>query len=392
MNGIVVLAVAIAAAFFVALVVREIRAKNIQIWLWSYISTSAVKTNSSEPIHILFAFCDHFEPQWGRAGPDEEDARVDRWCTDYPQLARGHKDADGCYPKHSFFYPEEEYRPRHLAKLTQLCTEGFGEIEIHIHHDNDTADNFTRTMQGFLETLDSNHGVVPKDPETGEYRFAFIHGNWALDNSRSDGRWCGINNELKVLSDLGCYADFTLPSAPSDTQTSKINSIYYATGRDGRSKSHDDGVDLEVGKAGEGDLVLIQGPLGLNWKNRKWGLFPRIENADIRRNSPPTPDRVDLWIKAGVHVKNCPQWRFVKIHTHGTQEGDMDTLLGNPVDDMFSYLEQNYNDGKKYVLHYVSAREMYNIARAAEAGEGGDPGQYRDYTIPRPPALSQSGT
>ena len=39
--------------------------------------------------------------------------------------------------------------------------------------------------------------------------------------SLPDGRWCGLNNELILLRDLGCYADFTLPSAPSrpsDTQ------------------------------------------------------------------------------------------------------------------------------------------------------------------------------
>ena len=381
----------IVAVVFAAVVIREFRIKHVHIWLWSYLTRSKTHVESA-PIHILFAFCDHFEPRWGNASPQQEDERVDRWCSDYPKLALKHKDADGCHPKHSFFFPEEEYKPQHIEKLAGICAQGFGEVEIHIHHDNDTAENFTSTMQNFLRVLDENHGVVPRDPETNEYRFAFIHGNWALDNSRLDGRWCGINNELKVLADLGCYADFTLPSAPSETQTSKINSIYYATGRDGQSKSHNDGVDMEVGKQGQGDLLIIQGPLGFNWKSRKYGLLPRIENADIRKSAPPTPDRVDLWVEAGIHVRKKPDWRFIKIHTHGTQEGDLDTLLGQPIDDMFSYLEEKYNDGNKYVLHYVSAREMYNIAIAAEAGEEGDPGQFRDYRIPRPPILQSEGT
>jgi hypothetical protein len=51
---------------------------------------------------------------------------------------------------------------------------------------------------------------------------------------------------------------------------------------------------------------------------------------------------------------------------------------------MFSYLETRYNDGSDWRLHYVSAREMYNIVKAAEAGRAGDPGQYRDFLIPRP--------
>jgi hypothetical protein len=95
-----------------------------------------------------------------------------------------------------------------------------------------------------------------------------------------------------------------------------------------------------------------------------------------------------MWVDCNIHVKGRPEWRFIKIHTHGTQDCDMDTLLGSPMDAMFTYLEEKYNDGKSFALHYVSAREMYNIAKAAEAGETGDPGRYRDYWIPRPPYLS----
>jgi hypothetical protein len=93
---------------------------------------------------------------------------------------------------------------------------------------------------------------------------------------------------------------------------------------------------------------------------------------------------VDQWVRTGIHVEGRPEWIFIKIHTHGTQEGDMDTLLGQPVDAMHDYLESTYNDGRDYVLHYVSAREMYNIAKAAEAGMTGDPGRYRDFELPKP--------
>ena len=361
--------------------------KNIHIWLFSYVRRRKEKPEAGEPVHILFAYCDHYEPRWRQATLEEERSRVDRWVSDYPELVAGHKDADGCFPKHSFFYPEEEYRQEHLDKVAQLCKQGYGEIEIHLHHDDDTAEGLTEKLTGFLKTLDENHQAIPKDPESGEYRWAFIHGNWALDNSRKDGKWCGVNNELKVLADCGCYADFTLPSAPSDTQTSKINSIYWATGQDGKSKSHNTGQDLVAGKTGSGDLMIIQGPLCLNWNSRKFGLIPRIENSDIRYTSPPNRNRVDLWVDCAIQVKEQPQWRFIKIHTHGTQETDMDTLLGAPTNDMFEYLETKYNDGENYVLHYVTAREMYNIALAAEAGMTGNPNQYRDYKIPRPPML-----
>jgi len=366
-----------------AAVIIVLKKKNMLNWLphylWQQLTT---QKNKNGPTHILFCFVDHYEPQWGKPNDIEvERARVDRWCQDYPAMATKHVDSDGKHPQHGFFYPEEEYREEHLQKLTNLCNQGYGEIEVHLHHDNDTSDNLRSTLNGFKSLLNEKFQALPKDVNTGELKYGFIHGNWCLDNSRPDGRWCGVNDELIVLKETGCYADFTFPSAPSDTQPSKVNSIYYAKDDPLKPKSHDRGKNVKVGGQAWGDLMIIQGPIGLNWKDRKWGFMPRIEASDIRRETPPTNDRVDLWIKANIHVKGRPEWLFVKIHTHGTQDRDMDTLLGDPVGDMFTYLGEHYNDGENYRLHYVTAREMYNIAKAAEAGEEGDPNGYRDYEL-----------
>jgi hypothetical protein len=167
------------------------------------------------------------------------------------------------------------------------------------------------------------------------------------------------------------------------------NAIYYATDDPQRCKSHDTGVPMRVGGEPVGDLLIIQGPLGLNWKDRRFGILPRIENADIRKGCPPSRSRVDQWVRTGIHVEGRPEWVFVKVHTHGTQERDMDTLLGKPVDEMHDYLESAYNDGRNYVLHYVTAREMYNIAKAAEAGMTGNPSRYRDFELPQPGKVLQ---
>jgi hypothetical protein len=377
-------------AIVVAAAVRlAIRSRNMQIWLPSYVRRRA-PTRGEGPVHVMFCFVDHYEPMWGRADEATQRARVDRWCRDYRVLAARHRDADGRHPQHSFFYPEEEYLEEYLDKIAALCAEGYGEIEIHLHHDNDTESNFRETIARFCRKLHERHGALPRDPATGELRFAFIHGNWSLDNSRPDGRWCGLNNELILLRELGCYADFTLPSAPSDTQTRTINSIYYATDDPAKPKSHDTGDAVRVGGSASGDLMIVQGPLRLNWRERRMGVMPRIENADIRRTQPPTPARVDDWVRTGIHVEGRPEWVFVKIHTHGTQEGDMDTLLGAPSEAMYSYLERAYNDGRDYVLHYVTARETYNIIKAAEAGKTGNPGDYRDFILPPPPGATRS--
>lgn len=376
--GLPALLILAAAGFWLLL-----RSRNMQIWLRSYLARPA-RPQVPGPVHIMFCFVDHFEPMWGRADLETQRRRVDRWCQDYRALAGRHRDADGRHPQHGFFYPEEEYVAEHLDKIASLCADGFGEIEIHLHHDNDNAENFCATMRRFCNTLHERHGALARDPRTGELAFAFIHGNWSLDNSRADGRWCGINNELILLRELGCYADFTLPSAPSDTQTRTVNAIYYATDDPCKPKSHDRGEPVRVGGRAVGDLMIVQGPLALNWRQRRFGLVPRIENADIRRSCPPTPERVDAWVQTGIHVEGRPEWVFVKIHTHGTQEGDMDTLLGPQMDAMHDYLEKAYNDGERYVLHYVTAREVYNIVKAAEAGKQGDPAQWRDFILPPP--------
>jgi len=363
-----------------------LRMRNIEIWIVSYWVRKLKSVPQHEgPKHILFSFVDHFEPQWALTDDiEKERRRVDRWCEDYPKLADKHCDADGFAPQHTFYYPEEEYREEHLDKISALCQAGYGEIEIHIHHHDDTAENFSETVLNFANVLHHKHQALTKFPNSGQIAWAFIHGNWALDNSRRDGQFCGINNEIEILAKTGCYADFTLPSAPNETQTSTVNSIYYATNDSTQPKSHDKGVEMSVGGKPVGDLLLIQGPLGFDWENRKFGIIPRIESGDIRTASPPTNARMDNWVKANVHVKNRPEWVFIKVHTHGTQERDVDTLLGKPMDDLFTYMEDKYNDGEKYVLHYVNSREMYNIAKAAEAGKEGSPSDYRDYILPKP--------
>lgn len=364
---------------------REARARHMGIWFGSWLRQDwRAPVPPGTTRHLMFCFVDHYEPGWARPTIEVERARVARWLADYPKLCAGHRDADGRPPVHTFFYPEEEYRVEHLDALVELCRQQLGEIEIHLHHENDTDAGLREKLRRFTKTLVEQHDALPIDPKTGQAQWAFIHGNWALDNSHPHGDGCGVNNELIVLREEGCYADFTLPAAPHPCQTTTINQIYYATDDPLKPKSHDTGVRVRVGGQPVGDLMIVQGQLGLDFSSRKFGLIPRTESSDIRTSCPPTLSRVDAWVETGIHVQGRPEWIFVKIHTHGTQERDMDTLLGEPMDQVFSHLESRYNDGRDWKLHYVSAREAYNIIKAAEAGRDGDPGAYRDFVVPRP--------
>jgi hypothetical protein len=386
--SVIVVAVLLVALAGVGGVWSYLGRKNIGIWFPAYarqvLRRSAVQNGTR---HVIFCFVDHFEPRWRGADYARERARMLRWCEGYRRLCAGHRDADGRPPRHTYFFPEEEYRPEHLRDLVELCREGYGEVEVHLHHDNDTAEGLRSKLRSFTTTLVEEFGALPVLPNTQRAAWAFIHGNWALDNSRPDGRQCGVNDELTVLAEEGCYADFTLPSAPDITQTSTVNSIYYATDDPQRGKSHDRGSPVRVNGAPQGQLMIVQGPLGLNWRWRKFRVLPRIENGDVCKSSPP---RTDLWIDTAIHVQGKPEWTFVKVHTHGLQEPNMDVLLGPQTDALFSDLETRYNDGNRYVLHYVTAREMYNIIKAAEKGYSGNPNEYRDLVIPAPTFESPS--
>jgi hypothetical protein len=172
-----------------------------------------------------------------------------------------------------------------------------------------------------------------------------------------------------------------MPSAPSPTQTRKINSVYYAVDNPGKPKSHDWGIDAGTGVPPERGLMLIQGPLMLDWGCRKWGIFPRVENACIQGSQAPTMRRMDLWMKAAVRVASRPEWLFVKLHTHGAPEGNQKVLLGAPMLAFHEALARRTAEQPNFRYHYVTAREMYNLARAAEAGWRGSIDEARDFEL-----------
>lgn len=365
--------------------------KNIHIWLGSYLKQRLAQWFAAakvvRPTHVIFCFVDHFEPDWHSADASLQLRRVKNWIEQYPLLAQRHRDHDGCFPKHSFFYPAEVYVQEHLDALAGLCRQGFGEVEIHLHHDGDTPETLRQKLEKAKADF-SRHGLLGRD-KSGRVRYGFIHGNWCLNNSRRDGKWCGVNDESRILLETGCYADFTFPSAPSETQPAQINSIYYDEGDATRPKSHNHGPQVAVNRDGSPRLMIVQGPLALDLRARaharaharKWGIIPRVENADVTGVNPLTPGRIDLLVEQRIRVLHRDDWVFVKVHTHGAPERNADSLLGDPLDAAFMYLEKKYNDGRDFVLHYVSAREMFNIIKAAEAGLCGNPGQYRDYLI-----------
>jgi hypothetical protein len=347
--------------------------KALHLWLPAWLRRARIERPAQT--HLILCICDHFEP-FHDAGREEALARVRRWESEFPALAGAFRDSGGQPPRHTFFYPVEQYDEGVVARLADLCRATRCEAEIQLHHNNDSAENMAATLDKGKSEL-AGHGLLATDAG-GARRFGFVHGNWALDNSHPARVHCGVRNELRVLLEAGCYADFTMPSAPEPTQTSIINSIYYATPTD-QPKSHDRGRRARAGVADPGGFLLVQGPLGLNWRRRKWGLLPRIENADLTPRNPPTADRLRLWLDIGIHVEGRAVWVFAKLHTHGGVPRNMDMLLGTPMRDFYKAVGDFAAAHPGFQFHYVTARELVNIVHAAEAGKTGNPGDYRDF-------------
>ena len=366
--------------------------RHAEIWLADYIR-SVVRARRERKrqrgvVDILFAVADHFEPLYGDATAELGVRRVEAWLERFPAMAAPFLDADGRHPQHTFFYPIEQYRPELLDRVAELCRLGFGEVEVHLHHDHDTAEHLRAQLGEFAQTLHNRHHLLSRDL-AGVIRYGFIHGNWALANSLPDGRWCGVDGELAVLRDTGCYADFTLPSAPSAAQTRTVNQLYYAVGALSGPKAHDRGARAAVGRsAAAEEVLLVQGPLAATSRGAKWGIVPRIENGSLHAGYPPTVGRFTDWLSCGISVKGRPEWVFVKVYTHGAPEPNAEMLLGPDMAAFHRDVLAAFNDGERFRLHYVTAREMVNIIHAAEDGKTGNPGQYRNYRLPPPATVT----
>jgi hypothetical protein len=316
-----------------------------------------------QPTHVFLCVADHFEPEWNGANDATRIERIDRWVTNYPLAVKELRDSRDRPPQHSFFYPIETYQPHHVERLTQLVRGGFGDIEVHLHHDNDTSDSLRAQLLDSVQQMHDRHGLFTRDG-SGQLRYGFIHGNWALDNSHPDGRWCGVDDELTVLAETGCYADFTMPAAPHPSQTRAINQIYYAIDDPSRPKSHDTGIRAQVGcPPPAGSLLMIQGPLVLARSSSSWK--PVVENGNLIGTQPPHPSRLDDWLRAGVCVQGHPQWLFIKLHTHGAQPQNADVILGDAMKRFHDSLRQAA-DRRQFEYFYVTAREMAMLVHQAE--------------------------
>jgi len=358
-------------------------------WLLPYFGRQLQTHPSTGRIHVVLSVCDHFEPlhDTHTTGALE---RLTFWLNAFQPISEEFLDNVGVSPRHTFFFPIEQYDSRILGSIAAICHKTKAEVEIHLHHRNDSPGGVEEKLLKGISDL-KHHGFLSRDLDDTPH-YGFIHGNWALNHCDPQGRSCGVDREIAILRRTGCYADFTMPSAPHPTQARKVNSIYYSADKSGAA-ALDHGTNAETGitshlRHDPNRLLLVQGPLALNWRWRKAGIFPRIENADLTGANPPTPNRLRLWTEQRISVIGRPDWIFVKLHTHGGIPQNYNMLLGEPMRRFYQHIEAlNRDENHRFRYHFVTAREMVNLIHAAEDGRTESIAELRTYLYPPPPVL-----
>ncbi len=360
-------------------------------WFPSYAWQRLRRRGPYSNTHLMISLADHFEPAIlpyrgsARAPYDQQERRLENWCRTYPNVFDALRDDDGRPFVHTYFYPAEQYDKGLVGRLARHCDALWGEVEIHLHHGLERPDSEANTRRQLLEfrnALAYEHGSLSFLDGVGPPRYAFVHGNFALANS-AGGHNCGVDSEMQVLAETGCYADFTLPPGLYHrSHIPKINSLYECFPPLDRPQSHRHGHDLEVGRIPTVFPLMVEGPLMLSFIRPDGRRLIGVENGSLTAKNPPSMYRLGLWKDAGIHVSGRPDWLFIKLQCHGMDPRDKDVMLGTTAQQFLRELIQGARH-RSETIHFVSAREMVNIMLAACDGREGNPGDYRDYRLKR---------
>ena len=350
-------------------------------------ASNLLSRNVFEKRHVIVTVANHFEPSWspdGLLGLDAQKRRMEEWV----RIARGTgealRDSDGTKFRHTNFFPGEQYDADIVDMLAGLQAEGLGETEIHLHHGleaPDTSDSLRHQLLDFRDTLAERHRLLSRMDGDPRPRYAFVHGNLALANS-FDGKYCGVDDEMRILEETGCYADMTLPSAPTEGQVPVVNKIYECALPLEEKAPHRKGRRIGVGDAELQFPLMITGPLVFNWTRTIKGFpVPRLEDGALTLNQPLSYSRFRRWMNANITVAGRTDWVFVKLYCHGFFDGDLDVCIGQDVRRFFQEVIEKGDASGDYKVHFATAREMTNMVFAAVDGKSGNPGDFRDYRL-----------
>ena len=205
---------------------------------------------------------------------------------------------------------------------------GFGEVEIHLHHDGDTAETLEAQLP---ETHRQVHAPWPplarcdggvrgtrSSTATGRSRTRALTAGGAASTRRS-----------RCSSGPAATPTSRSPRRPTRRSRNIVNRIYWPTGRSAREallrvgrarprrQGHDRPPPADPGPARAVDATRAK----------------TLRSVSRTRRSRPRPAapgaRAATWVSRNIHVEGRPEWVFVKLHTHGAPELEAASLLGD---------------------------------------------------------------
>ncbi len=284
--------------------------------------------------------------------------RVAQWRDKWPRIADdAPRDAAGQRPQYSFFYPQEEYRRDLLDGIAEMVRLGVGDVEVHLHHDNEQRDAFIRKVTEYCRRLTDDHGLLRQ--QDGRTVFGFIHGNWALDNSRPDGKCVRPQRRNRPAARSGLLRRF-----------------HHAV-----SSLGDPGArcepDLLVHKQSrQSSQVLRSRDRSHSWRRqaRRPADDHRTARAALWRTAAAArwrPERLPDTICR--RPRGCGRWfdlaptigddLFLKLYTHGAQERNLEPLLNGGLGNLFRWLAEEA-ERRGIEIHWATAWQMYQAADA----------------------------
>lgn len=207
-----------------------------------------------------------------------------------------------------------------LEHLKNLKKVGIDDIQVHIHHENWTNnDVFKRNNPGHVpietdqdrlrkfitlhRTLLSDNGLqVFSDP------WFFVHGKWALN--AADTEICNIEDEIKVLYELGCRGDFTFPAGRKQYDPVTKNAVMINPNITGKHCYCVENVVSVNKKIDQKMFFIYNQPLPVKYAS--------LENiVEEKKKGAKNSEIINMWLSHSISINGV---NYIKTHCHSMND------------------------------------------------------------------------
>jgi hypothetical protein len=221
------------------------------------------------------------------------------------------------------------------SALAPLEQEDKHEFHIHLHHERWTRNdgNFPGEVPRWVNAhstpvadearlrngLAATRRYAEEDIGRPFNRWAFVHGNWALN--ASDRSICRVEGEVKILMEFGCFGDFTFPAGRPHCDPTILEEPYTCLPAAG-PKAYDTSEALPKSALAQ-PFEIAPGRFFV-WNSRVKARFSSLDyfSEENRRLFRQPEVLVTEWLEKSVLLGNS---LFIKTHAHSM---DQKYLLG----------------------------------------------------------------